>query len=648
MPPKASSPAGSTVPPSPAPYARGYSIESVKFSNVNKLTGSSDYPAWRDAAEFVLSTYGAWEVMTGTEAKPEEDEDEQEKLNMWTNKNQLCRSYLIQTVDNKWFSILTTHKTPERIWKALQDKFARENTTAFYIQFKGLYDLKLDDTASMKDHLLEFDTHWNRIQQRCSSATSTDKNKLPSLFKPILDSEEAKAAFLLLSLPASLDNVVDNLQTKENLTYNDAYQRLTDIADRHEQGDSPDPKANKVSERKSKGKGKDKATTNTKEKECTYCKRHYPNSRYTGHIWNECFKLQKAREAEGEKPVEQGKVASEEQAGFKQAVSLRSSSTPLSTPKWVFDTAASSHMTNNPDILLDLRSCQGQVRIGDDSALPVKGYGSSRLTGLIPGKQPSPIVLSKVLLVPRLGHCNLLSWKAIQSTGSFFIDGTEDNIYVRKGSRNGEIVLWSKLIGNDYVVQQQHEEKARLTIEDAYTFWHQAFGHPNKLDTDAYDDLPPVKRPKKFHCEPCLQSKSTKTTPKTTYVRAKEELELVHSDLSGKFSVPSYGGSNYYISFVDDKTRKGWISFLREKSDASAAVQNFITQVQRQTGRKLKRLRTDNGGEYIAQPLKTFLQSEGIVHEFSPAYFHESNGVAERYNRTIVTAARTMLIGLDK
>src|SRR5205814_3777339 len=126
-----SSPAGSTVPPSPAPYARGYSIESVKFSNVNKLTGSSDYPAWRDAAEFVLSTYGAWEVMTGTEAKPEENEDEQEKLNMWTNKNQLCRSYLIQTVDNKWFSILTTHKTPERIWKALQDTFARENTTAF-------------------------------------------------------------------------------------------------------------------------------------------------------------------------------------------------------------------------------------------------------------------------------------------------------------------------------------------------------------------------------------------------------------------------------------------------------------------------------------------------------------------------------------
>ena len=60
----------------------------------------------------------------------------------------------------------------------------------------------------------------------------------------------------------------------------------------------------------------------------------------------------------------------------------------------------------------------------------------------------------------------------------------------------------------------------------------------------------------------------------------------------------------------------------------------------------IQRFRTDNGGEYVNTAMMTLLNHYGIIHDRTPPYSHESNGIAERYNRTIITAARSMLTGL--
>jgi hypothetical protein len=115
----------------------------------------------------------------------------------------------------------------------------------------------------------------------------------------------------------------------------------------------------------------------------------------------------------------------------------------------------------------------------------------------------------------------------------------------------------------------------------------------------------------------------------------------MHSDLSEKFSVKSKGGALYYISLIDEKTRYAWVRFLKKKSDASEALESMVHEAQRQTGRKLKTMRTDRGGEYVA--VDSFFDKEGIIHEQTPAYSHESNGMAERFNRTVITMARGMI-----
>ena len=72
--------------------------------------------------------------------------------------------------------------------------------------------------------------------------------------------------------------------------------------------------------------------------------------------------------------------------------------------------------------------------------------------------------------------------------------------------------------------------------------------------------------------------------------------------------------------------------------------------VETQTGRKIKVLRSDNGGEYTSDPFLQVCQNEGIQRHFTVRHTPQQNGVAERMNRTLLEKVRCMLsnAGLDK
>ena len=96
-------------------------------------------------------------------------------------------------------------------------------------------------------------------------------------------------------------------------------------------------------------------------------------------------------------------------------------------------------------------------------------------------------------------------------------------------------------------------------------------------------------------------------------------------------SVLLKGRHRYYITLIDEYSCYAWVRFLsRRTTQAAAAMKSMIREAERQTGHKLKSLRSDNGGEYIA--MDDFLDKKGIRHEYSPAYSHESNRLAERFN----------------
>ena len=96
---------------------------------------------------------------------------------------------------------------------------------------------------------------------------------------------------------------------------------------------------------------------------------------------------------------------------------------------------------------------------------------------------------------------------------------------------------------------------------------------------------------------------------------------------------------------IDDFSRKSWTIPLRKKSDTKVALKQWITINENQSGKKVKKLRSDNGGEYIDAELETWLKEHGILHQTIPARSPWSNGIAKRMNRTLQDRARSMLVG---
>ena len=119
-------------------------------------------------------------------------------------------------------------------------------------------------------------------------------------------------------------------------------------------------------------------------------------------------------------------------------------------------------------------------------------------------------------------------------------------------------------------------------------------------------------------------------------------LELIHTDI-WTASTTSLSGCMYFVSFIDDFSRKTWIYTLKNKSEAYQAFRNFKSLVEKQTNLSIQRLRCDGGGEYFSGEFIEYLQEQGIQRETTCRYTPQQNGVAERKNRHIAETARAML-----
>ena len=144
-------------------------------------------------------------------------------------------------------------------------------------------------------------------------------------------------------------------------------------------------------------------------------------------------------------------------------------------------------------------------------------------------------------------------------------------------------------------------------------------------------------------CRGCAMGKFTRSLFPSSDSRVTAILDFIHTDVSGRMSHVSLSGYEYYVLFIDDHSRKTWIYFLKTKSEVFKQFQEFKALVETQTGRKIKVLRSDNGGEYTLGEFVDFCAEAGIRREFTVPYYPQQNGVAERKNRSIAGVAKAML-----
>jgi len=97
------------------------------------------------------------------------------------------------------------------------------------------------------------------------------------------------------------------------------------------------------------------------------------------------------------------------------------------------------------------------------------------------------------------------------------------------------------------------------------------------------------------------------------------------------------------LTFVDDFSRKVWVYFLRQKNETFSMFKKFKALVKNQTGRNIKKLRVDNGLEFVELEFDEFCAVNGIARYKTLVEKLQQNGVTERINRTLLEKTRCML-----
>jgi hypothetical protein len=124
---------------------------------------------------------------------------------------------------------------------------------------------------------------------------------------------------------------------------------------------------------------------------------------------------------------------------------------------------------------------------------------------------------------------------------------------------------------------------------------------------------------------------------------AEEKLSLVYVDLCGPVTPATAGGNKYFMLLVDDHSRWMQVYLLKSKDQAIDYFVKYKDEVENSTGCRIKTLRSDRGGEFLAGVFAGVCEHAGIKRQFIAPYTPQQNGVVERRNRTVMEMARSLL-----
>ncbi|GJR91073.1 putative ribonuclease H-like domain-containing protein [Tanacetum coccineum] len=185
---------------------------------------------------------------------------------------------------------------------------------------------------------------------------------------------------------------------------------------------------------------------------------------------------------------------------------------------------------------------------------------------------------------------------------------------------------------------------------DESNLWHRRLGHVNfktinkLVKGNLVRGLPSKLFKINQTCVACQKGKQHRASCKTKIVSSiSQPLQMLHMDLFGPTFVKSLMKKMYCLVVTDDFSRFSWVFFLATKDETSEILKTFITGIENLIDLRVKVIRCDNGTEFKNRVMNQFCEMKGIKREFSVARTPQQNGVAERKNRTLIEAARTML-----
>ncbi|KAG8477716.1 hypothetical protein CXB51_027660 [Gossypium anomalum] len=418
---------------------------------------------------------------------------------------------------------------------------------------------------------------WKRLEQICMSKTLTSKLHMKQRLYAHRLEEGASVHEHLTVFKEILSNLEAMEVHRESLTVDEVYDSLTSYdkmkhlmvkADsqgeglivRGRQDRNADDDRGRTQERNHRGKSKGRSKSSNRGKTCNFCKKK-------GHIKSECYKLQnkikrEAANQKGKQPENFGEadVVEDYSDGELLVASVNDSKV---SEEWILDSGCTFHMSPNRDWFTTYEIVsEGVVLMGNNASCKIAGVGRIKV-------------------------------KMFDGVVRTLSDRKIAKLYVLQGSTvTGDAAVASSSLSDD----------------DITKLWNMRLGHMSENDMTELSKralLDGQRICKLNFCEHCVFWKQKRVRFTRGIHNTKGTLEYIHSDLWGPSRVPSRGGANYMLTFIDDFSRKVWAFFLKQKA--------------------------------------ILCKSEGIMRHLTVCHTPQQNGVAERMNRTIMEKVRYML-----
>ena len=556
----------------------------------------------------------------------------------WELLNRKAVAMIRKYIDKTLFEHVSTYTNAYELWTKLESMIQKKTPRNKANLVRRLVKLEYKDGHSMIEHLNNFKGLINQLTK--IEMKIDDELQALLLLSSLLESWDTLVVTLSNSAPEgklTMDTVSDSLLGEE--------------ARRIERGESIHPEANVIENRgrnetRGRNKSRDPHQSRGRSKSrskitCYYCGR-------MGHRKIECRSFKRDQKANNVKPDQVSPMKKQEEKNTTAVVSKEDLlylvgegnilNIACDDSSWIVDSGASFHVTPHGSFFSSYQSGDfGTVQMGNQDRSKIVGIGNITLTTSTGCK----LVLKDVRHVPAM-RLNLISAGKLDDAGlmNYFGEGkwklTKGSLVMARGKKEGSL----------YVMQAKLCKGEVNVTTDDMEVWHKRLGHISEKGLHMLARkhlLPNIKGKPLDPCAHCLAGKQHRVVFKRSSppTRRKNILDLVHTDVCS-MSERSIGGALYFVTFIDDHSRKVWLHLLKSKDQVLDAFKEFHALVERETGRKIKSIRSDNGGEYRG-PFEAYCKKYGIRLEKTPPKTPQLNGLAERMNRTIEERVRCVL-----
>jgi hypothetical protein len=272
-------------------------------SSLPKLSSRGEnYAEWRSSWTVAFRYAGLWPIVSKKKARPTAANDTAvvnlgQAQETWDQDDNKALVMLLSAVHNDLTMSITGCDTSPQAWEYLANRFDRDTGNTAILLFRSLTNLRYRDGDDLRLHLDEFHQRWTRMAKRTLASTKA----VAVAMRPVFASDEVKGSFFLATLPDTMDNVIDNLSTRNLTAFQDIEPKILDISEKHSL-DSVDT-STAYAARQTAARSANRPSTGGQRpptgQECSWCRKH--NLTFIGHVYTNCNELKQHKERQQRK-----------------------------------------------------------------------------------------------------------------------------------------------------------------------------------------------------------------------------------------------------------------------------------------------------------------------------------------------------------